>query len=93
MVRALVLLGIPVGPAPGGDVDLAADDGADPFLFCGLVEVNGPVHHPVVGDGHRLLAQLLGPGHQLVQFAGPVQQAVLGMAMQMNKIRHEINSR
>ncbi len=69
------------GAAPGGHIDLTADDGLDPRRLTGLVEVHHPVHDPVVGDGHRLLAQLLHPVHQLFDAAGPVQQGKFGMQM------------
>ena len=67
------------GPAPGGHIHLTADDGLDPLRLAGLVEVDHPVHDAVVGDGHRLLAQLLHPLDQLVDPAGPVQKGKLGM--------------
>ncbi len=62
------------GAAPGGHVDLAADDGLHSRRLAGPVEVDHPVHAAVVGDGHRLLAQVLHPLHQLFDAAGAVQQ-------------------
>ena len=62
------------GAPRGADVDLAADDGLDPRRLAGPVEVDHPVHAAVVGDGHRLLAQVLHPLHQLFDPAGAVQQ-------------------
>ena len=67
------------GPAPGGHIHLTADDGLDPLRLAGLVEVDHPVHDAVVGDGHRLLAQLLHPLDQLVDPAGAVQKGKLSM--------------
>ncbi len=65
--------------AAGGNVQLTADDGLDPGLFGGLVEIHAAVHHAVVGDGNGGLSQLLHPLHQRAQTAGAVQQAVFGM--------------
>ena len=76
---------LPVLHAPGGHIDLAADDGLDPGRLGGLVEGDGPVHDPVVRDGHRLLAQLLEALHQPFDAAGAVQQAVFTVYVQMNE--------
>ena len=62
------------GPPPGGHIDLAADDGLHSRRLAGPVEVDHPVHTAVVGDGHRLLAQVLYPLHQLFDAAGAVQK-------------------
>ena len=69
------------GAAPGGHIDLTADDGLDARRLTGLIEVDHPIHHPVVGDGHRLLPQVLHPLHQFLDAAGPVQQGKLCMEM------------
>ena len=69
------------GAAPGGHIHLAANDGLDALGLTGPVEVDDAVHHPVVGDGHRRLAQLLHPLDQLFDAARPVQQGELGMQM------------
>ena len=62
-----------------GNVDLAADDGLDPGGLGGLVKIDTAVHDAVVGDGDGGLAQLLHPVHQVIDAAGPVQQAILTM--------------
>ena len=77
--RLIVQLVHLVKPGAGRHVQLAADDGLDPRLFGGLVEIHAAVHDAVVGDGHRGLAQLLDPLHQRTQAAGAIQQAVFGM--------------
>ena len=69
------------GAAPGGHIHLAADDGLDALGLTGPVEVDDAVHHSVVGDGHRRLAQLLHPLDQLFDAARPVQQGELRMQM------------
>ena len=74
----------------GRHIDLTADNGVNPPLLGGFIEVNDPIHGPVVGDGHRLLAQLFHPIHELLNAAGAVQQAVFRMQMKMGK-GHEQN--
>ena len=77
-----------VMPAPGGNIDLAANDGLDACLLCRLPELHCPIHAAVVGNRNSSLSQLLYPLHQLPDPASPVQQAVFRMHMQMHKIRH-----
>ena len=69
----------------GGHIDLAPDDGLDAGLFGRLVKLHAAVHHPVVGAGDGGLAALSDPLHQPVDPAGAVQQAVLGVDVQMDK--------
>ena len=75
----------PVGHGPGRHIDLTADDGLNPGGFGRLVKVDDAVHDAVVCNGHSLLPQLLHPLHEPVDAAGPVQEAVLRMHMQMDK--------
>ena len=49
------------------------------------VEVDGSVHDPVVGDGHRRLAHFPDAGRKVPDAAGTVQQAVFRMHMKMHK--------
>ena len=72
----------------GGNVDLAADDGADAGFFTFLVEIDGSVHHAVVGDGNGGLPQRFGTGNQPLDAAGAVKEAVFGMDMQVDKVGH-----
>ena len=75
-----------IEPGAGRHIDLTADDGLDPRLFRCLIELYTAVHDPVVGAGNCGLAALLDPFHQLVDPAGAVQQAVLGMQMQVDEL-------
>ena len=68
-----------VKAAAGRHIQLTADDGLDPGLFGGLVEIHAAVHDTVIGDGNGGLSQFLHPLHQRAQTAGAVQQAVFGM--------------
>jgi len=70
-----------------GHIHLAADDGLHAGLFCRLVELNGSVHYTVVGKGDGGHVQVGGPFHHLLHAAGAVQQAVLGVVVQMYELR------
>ena len=85
MIGVVVLAVNPVGHAPAGNVDLAADDGLDARGLGSFIKIDTAVHDPVVGDGHGGLPDLLHPIHQAVDPAGTVQQAVLRMQMQVDK--------
>ena len=74
-------------PAARRDIDLAADDGFDAFFARRLVKINDAVHRAVVGDGERGEFQFMGLVHQPVQPAGAIEQRILGVQMEMNKVR------
>ena len=73
MIGVIVDPVYPVGHAPAGDVDLAADDRLDSGGFGGFIKVDAAVHHTVVGDGNGRLPQLLDPIHDAVNAARAVQ--------------------
>ena len=75
----------PVKAGPGRHIDLTADDGLDPLLPAGSVEVHAAVHDAVVRDRHCRLAQFLDPPHQIPDAAGAVQQGKLRMHVEMDK--------
>ena len=81
VVRAVLLL----EAAAGRHIDLAPDDGPDALGEAGLVKGHRAVHDPVVGDGEGGLPQGLGLFGDLVDPAGPVQQGVFGMHMEVDK--------
>ena len=70
------------------DVDLAAENGFDAEVLAGRVEICRAEHIAVVGDGAGGHAVILGAGAEILDADGAVQQAVLGMAMQMHKVGH-----
>ena len=84
-----------VETAARGNVAFAAEDHLDsrPAFFFrfliqflrGLVHVHRAVHIAVVGDGNAVHAQLHSPLQQFLRLGSAVQQAVLGMHMQMCK--------
>ena len=67
------------------DIDLAADDGLDARRLCRLVKVDHAVHIAVVGDGDRRLSQLLHARDEVADAARAVEQAELGMNMEVDK--------
>ena len=66
------------------EVGLEADDRLDPVLLAGLVEVDGAVHHAVVGEAQRRLPQLGGAGRHRVDLAGAVEQRVLAVGVEVD---------
>ena len=71
-------------PAVLDEIGLEADDRFDPVLLAGLVEVDGPVHHAVVGEPEGGLTELRGPGGHRVDLAGAVEQRVLAVGVEMD---------
>ena len=84
--RQVVALGL-APPAGDGvvvdEVDLAADDRLDAVLRAGLVELDGAVHHAVVGQAERRLAELRGALRERLDLARAVEQRVLGVHVQV----------
>ena len=87
---------IHVAPAAGGPflkpaarrhVGFATDDRFDALVARRLVEINRPVHRAVVGDGEGGELERMRPVHQPVQPAGPIEQRVLGVQVQMDEVR------
>ena len=72
-------------PPRRGHVDLAADDGLDALPLAGPVEIDHPVHDAVVGDCHGGLAQLFDALCQAVDAAEAVEEAVLGVDVEVGK--------
>ena len=75
------------------EVGLEADDRLDPVLAAGLVEVDGAVHHAVVGEAERGLSELRGAGRHRVDLAGAVEQRVLAVGVEMDGRRRAHRSR
>ncbi len=73
-------------PAARRDINLAADNGLDALFARRLVKINDAVHRAMVGDGERGEFQFLRLVHQPVQTAGAIEQRILGVQMQMDKI-------
>ncbi|MEM1164959.1 MAG: hypothetical protein AAGI30_01565 [Planctomycetota bacterium] len=63
----------------GSDVGLAPEDGLDARSMAGVVEGHRPEQVAVVGDGHRIHAELFDPGDEPVDPVPPVEQRELGV--------------
>ena len=67
-------------------IGLGPDDRGDALVPTRLVEVQDPVHVPVVGDAQRRLpVHGRPPGHQLADPGCPVEHGELGVGVQMRK--------
>ena len=73
---------------PGGHVGLHADDRVEPGFFRPQVELDHAVHRPVVSDGHGRHLQLLGPGDEGRDSAMTVEEAVLGVQVEVDELTH-----
>ena len=84
-----------VVPAALGDVDFAAEDRLDVALAGFVEEIGSREKIAVVGDGHgrHLLARRF--VEQLGSFAGTVEQAEIGVHVQMYELglSHELDSK
>ena len=102
VVELLPALGVAAGvvdPAPAHralvarlarHVGLGADDRGDALVAAGLVEVEDPVHVPVVGDAERRLAVGHRRGDEVADPGRAVEHGELGVGVQMRKrpLRH-----
>ena len=70
----------------GRNINLTADDRLDARRPGSVKKRNAAIHNTVVSDGTGRLAHLLEPVKHPVNAAGTVQQAVLGMHMQVGKL-------
>ena len=77
--------GVAVGVGAGGDVDLAADDGADALVAGGQVEVGGGVHGAVVGDGDRVHAERGGALDEVGNATEAVEQAEFAVDVEVGE--------
>ncbi len=68
-----------------GYIHLAAYDGFDACVFSLHVKIDGAVHSTVIGDCQGIHPQFFSAFDQLGYLAHAVQQAELGMNMEMFK--------
>ncbi len=80
-------------PRPFGHIDLAPENRLDFGSPCGLIELDGPEHVAMVGDGQRGHFQHARPLDQIADFDGAVKQTVLRMQMKVYKrcLAHELS--
>jgi hypothetical protein len=81
-----IRLALLVAHASTGDVCLHADDRLDLARGAGLRERDRAVQSPVVRDGHGVEPELRPSLGQLVDPPQPVEQAELGVEMQMDEV-------
>jgi hypothetical protein len=74
-------------PAALGDIHFAANDGLDVALTRFVKEIRCREKIPVIGDRHRRHFLPRSFVQQFRCFAGPIQQAVIGVNVQVNKLR------
>ena len=88
VVRALVaaILRATLLARPGRDVELAADDGLDAGFRRRLVEVDRAEEIAVVGERDGRELEVLGLLDEFLELRGAVEEAVLGMDVQMDEV-------
>ena len=58
-------------------------------IMAGFVKIGGSEHISMIGDSRGGHTEILGPSAQILNTNGSIQEAVFGMAVQVNKIGHE----
>ena len=86
MRKALVVQRGFIKTSAGGDINFDADDGFDTGLGGLIIKLNGSEHGAMIGGGHRVHAEISSTLQHVVNANGAVQQAVLGMNMEMDEI-------
>ena len=67
-----------------GERHLGAGDRPHAEILRGVRELERAVHPVVVGERERLVAELGGPGGELLRQRGPVEERVRGVAVQLD---------
>ena len=84
-VIAPFLLGLGVINGSIDDIHLIANDRLDPGSRAELEQLNGPIHHTVVGEGQGGHPKLHGPIHHCWQLGRPIQQAVIAVVVERDE--------
>ena len=77
-----------VESAAGSNINFDADNGFDAGLGRFFIKLDGAEHGAMIGGGHRMHAELGGALQQVVDANGTIQKAVLGVHVEMDKIRN-----
>jgi hypothetical protein len=87
MIGALVaaVLRAPLLAAARRHVQLGAEDGLDAGLLRSQVEIDATEEVAVVGEGDGRKLEVLRLLHQLLELGGAVEEAVLGVDVQMDE--------
>ena len=75
----------PVHTGAGCHIDFAPDHRMNPPFLGFFIKIHGAIHNAVVRDCHAVLSQFTHLVEQFSDAAGPIEQAVLGVHMQMGK--------
>ncbi len=84
--------GVAVGPplllqvGTSRHIDLAPDDRRDPYFGGGLIELDSPGQDTVVGEGDRVLAEVVGPLGQTLDPGRSVEQGVFGVGVEVREL-------
>ena len=78
-----------LSPAAGSEIGFAPDDGLHPVGSGLFVEIYGAEEVAVVRDGERGLLKVPDLSEKWIQLIGAVQQAVLGVEVQVNELRRQ----
>ena len=84
-VVAAFLLGLGVINGSIDDIHLIANDRFDPGSRAELEQLNGAVHHPVVGEGQGGHPKFHSPIHHRWQLGRPIQQAVIAVVVKRDE--------
>lgn len=84
--RVLFFAASLVRVAAGGDVGFHADEGLDPLLLALHEELHDPEHDAMVGYGKGGHVELFGSADHIRNPVGPIEQAVLGVVMNVAKL-------
>jgi hypothetical protein len=85
MVVPLAILNAPISPIAGRNVDLATEDRLDLESLSLSVELDRAAHDAMIGQREGIHLALASPRQQSRDFAGGVEDAVLGVNVQMNE--------
>ncbi len=79
----------PVEARTRGNVHFTSDYRLDSLPYCLIVELDDTHHGAVIGHGNAGHSQLLYPGNEITDLDQPIEQAVLRVQMQMDKVHLE----
>ena len=72
-----------------GDIDFAANDWFYPCFLSRHIKINNAIHGAMVGDSQAVHAQFFGAGNKMGDAAHAIEQAIVGVDVQMDKfLRH-----
>ena len=79
----------PLAPAAGRHIGFTANNRLDIMGFGFLIKINGAKKIAMVGHGHGGHTKILDLLEQRCELVGPVEEAILGVKMEMNELcRH-----